>query len=216
MFQETGAVTRFPSAVMPERPHSVERGARTSPGAFCAVLWRRRLWIALGTVAGLIAAVAVLTLVAPRYMAVAQLLIDPNDLRVMDNAVTPSNTLNEAATAYVESQVRVLTSDTVLRKVIEQQRLDNDPEFAQPPSAFRAALAIALQRLGLATQRAPDPTVAVLQELAPKVGARRQERTYVVYLTASTRDPEKSARIANAIIAAYLEDQSDADRKSVV
>lgn len=210
MFQETGAVTRFPSAVMPERPHSVERDARTSPGEFFAVLWRRRLWIALGTLAGLIAAVAFLTLVTPRYMAVAQLLIDPNDLRVMDNAVTPSNTLNEAATAYVESQVRVLTSDTVLRKVIEQQRLDNDPEFAQPPSAFRAALAIALQRLGLATQRAPDPTVAVLQELAPKVGARRQERTYVVDLTASTRDPEKSARIANGIIAAYLEDQSDA------
>jgi len=210
MFQETGAVTRFPSAVMPERPHTAERDARTSPGELLAVLWRRRLWIALGTLAGLIAAVAFLTLVTPRYMAVAQLLIDPNDLRVMDNAVTPSNTLNEAATAYVESQVRVLTSDTVLRKVIEQQRLDKDPEFAQPPSAFRAALTVILQKLGLGAQRDPDPIVAVLQELAPKVGARRQERTYVVDLTASTRDPEKSARIANAIIAAYLEDQSDA------
>ena len=142
-------------------------------------------------------------------MAVAQLLIDPNDLRVMDNAVTPTNALNDATTAYVESQARVLTSDTVLRKVIEQQRLDKDPEFAQPPSAFRAALTVVLQKLGLATQRDPDPIVAVLQELAPKVGARRQERTYVVDLTASTRDPEKSARIANAIIAAYLEDQAD-------
>jgi uncharacterized protein involved in exopolysaccharide biosynthesis/Mrp family chromosome partitioning ATPase len=210
MFQETGAVTRFPSAVMPERPHTVERDARASPAELLAVLWRRRLWIALGTLAGLIAAVAFLALVTPRYMAVAQLLIDPNDLRVMDNAVTPSNTLNEAATAYVESQARVLTSDTVLRKVIEQQRLDKDPEFTQPPSALRAALTFVQTRLGLATQRDLDPVVAVLQELAPKVGARRQERTYVVDLTASTRDPEKSARIANAIVTAYLEDQSDA------
>jgi uncharacterized protein involved in exopolysaccharide biosynthesis len=211
MFQETGAVTRFPSAVMPERPHTAEREARTSPGELLAVLWRRRLWIALGTLAGLIAAVAFLTLVTPRYMAVAQLLIDPNDLRVVDNAVTQSNTLNEAATAYVESQARVLTSDTVLRKVIAQQKLDKDPEFTGPPSAIRAALDLVLTRLGFAAQRAPqDPAVPVLQELAPKVGARRQERTYVVDLTASTRDPEKSARIANAIIAAYLEDQSDA------
>ena len=140
MFQETGAVTRFPSAVMPERPQPAERDERTSPAEIVAVLWRRRLWIALGTLAGLLAAIAFLVLVTPRYMAVAQLLIDPNDLRVMDNAVTPTNALNDAATAYVESQARVLTSDTVLRKVIEQQRLDKDPEFAQPPSAFRAAL----------------------------------------------------------------------------
>jgi len=210
MFQETGAVTRFPSAVMPERSQTAERDAGTSPSELLAVLWRRRLWIALGTLAGLIAAVAFLTLVTPRYMAVAQLLIDPNDLRVMDNAVTQSNTMNEAATAYVESQARVLTSDTVLRKVIEQQRLDKDSEFAQPPSAVRAALSVVLQKFGFGTRHDPDPVVAVLQELAPKIGARRQERTYVVDLTASTRDPEKSARIANAIIAAYLEDQSDA------
>ena len=48
MFQETGAVTRFPSAVMPERPQPAERDERTSPAEIVAVLWRRRLWIALG------------------------------------------------------------------------------------------------------------------------------------------------------------------------
>ena len=155
MFQETGAVTRFPSAVMPERPQPAERDERTSPAEIFAVLWRRRLWIALGTLAGLLAAVAFLAVVPPRYMAVAQLLIDPNDLRVMDNAVTPSNTLNEATTAYVESQARVLTSDTVLRKVIEQQRLDKDSEFMQPPSALRAALTVVLQKFGVASATRP-------------------------------------------------------------
>src|SRR4051812_43420908 len=117
MFQETGAVTRFPSAVAPGRPQPIERDERTSPGEIFAVLRRRRLWIALGTLAGLLAGVAFLVLVTPRYTAVAQLLIDPNDLRVVKNAVTPSSTLSEATTAYVESQARVLTSDTVLRKV---------------------------------------------------------------------------------------------------
>jgi uncharacterized protein involved in exopolysaccharide biosynthesis/Mrp family chromosome partitioning ATPase len=210
MFQEAGAVTRFPSAVMPERPQPAERDERASPAEIVAVLWRRRLWIALGTLAGLLAAIAFLVLVTPRYTAVAQLLIDPNDLRVMDNAVTPANTLSEATTAYVESQARVLTSDTVLRTVIERQRLDKDPEFAGPPSVLRAALDLVLGKLGLAKQREPDPVVAVLQELAPKVSARRQERTFVVDLSVSTREAEKSALIANAIVAAYLEDQANA------
>ena len=211
MFQETGAVTRFPSAVMPERPQPAERDERSSPGQIVAVLWRRRLWLALGALAGLIAAVAFLALVTPRYTAVAQLLIDPNDLRVMDNAVTPSNTLSEATTAYVESQTRVLTSDTVLRKVIERLGLDKDAEFAGAPSPTRAALDFVLTALGLAAQREPqDPVIGVLQELAPKVAARRQERTFVVDLSVSTREAEKSARLANAIVTAYLEDQADA------
>src|SRR2546423_1520250 len=93
MFHETGAVTRFPSAVTPERPQTIAHDERTPPGEIFAVLWRRRIWIALGTVVGLIAAVAFLALVTPRYTAVAQILIDPNDLRVVDNAVTSSNAM---------------------------------------------------------------------------------------------------------------------------
>src|SRR5256885_7006508 len=112
MFQETGAVTRFPSVVSPERPQaSIQREERAAPGEIFAVLWRRRIWIAFGVLAGLIAAVTFLALATPRYTPVAQLLIDPNDLRVMGNAVTSSSTPSDAHTAHVESQVRVVASD---------------------------------------------------------------------------------------------------------
>jgi uncharacterized protein involved in exopolysaccharide biosynthesis/Mrp family chromosome partitioning ATPase len=66
-------------------------------------------------------------------------------------------------------------------------------------------------RLGLAgASQQRDPVVQTLQALATQVIARRQERTYVVDLSVATRDAEKSAMIANAIVTAYLEDQAGA------
>src|SRR5262245_49094618 len=107
MFQESLAAVRYPSVVPSERPRPELRQAqdRTPPGELLAVFWRRRHWIALGMLCGILAAVAFLLVVTPRYTSVAQLLIDPNDLRVVDNAVTTASTLNDANNlAQVESQ----------------------------------------------------------------------------------------------------------------
>src|SRR4029077_8951204 len=134
MFQESSATARFPSVVSAERAQPARADDQAPPGEIFTVLWRRRIWLLLGTLVGLLAAVAFLALATPKYTAVAQLLIDPNDLRVVDNQVTSSATPTDANTAYVESQVRVLTSDNVLRKVIATNGLDKDPEFVGPPS----------------------------------------------------------------------------------
>lgn len=213
MFQESGAAVRYPSVVTSERPHQIAQPSdeHAAPGEFFAVLWRRRAWIVLGVFAGLIGAVLFLAFATPKYTAAAQLLIDPNDLRVVDNAVTSSSTPADANTAYVESQVRVLTSDNVLRRVIETHGFDKDPEFAGPPSLWSLTRDTVYGALGLAAP-APqnDAMVVALQTLGPLVIARRQERTYVVDLSVTTREAEKSALIANAIIKAYLDDQAGA------
>jgi succinoglycan biosynthesis transport protein ExoP len=211
MFQESSATARFPSVVTAERAQSARADDQTPPGEIFTVLWRRRIWLVLGTLFGLIAAVAFLALATPKYTAVAQLLIDPNDLRVVDNQVTSSATPTDANTAYVESQVRVLTSDNVLRKVIAANHLDTDPEFVGPPSTVSAVREFFYDKLGMAPPTPQnDPTIIALQTLGPQIVARRQERTYVVDLSVTSRDGEKSALIANAIIKAYLDDQAGA------
>ena len=211
MFQESSATARFPSAVPAERTRPDRAEDQSPPGEIFTVLWRRRVWLWLGALFGLIAAVVFLALVTPKYTAVAQLLIDPNDLRVVDNQVTSSATPTDANTAYVESQVRVLTSDNVLRKVIAANHLDADPEFVGPPSVFSAVREFFYEKLGM-TQPTPqnDPMVIALQNLATQIVARRQERTYVVDLSVTSRDGEKAALIANAIIKYYLDDQAGA------
>jgi len=211
MFHESTAAPRYPSVVSTERPQTNvrQREEAAAPGEFFAVLWRRRPWILIGTLAGLLSAVLFLATVTPRYTAVAQLLIDPNDLRVVDNAVTSNSTPADANTAYVESQVRVLTSDSVLRRVILAHGLDKDPEFVKPASVFNQARDFIYGQLGM-TVPAPqsEPAVIALQTLGPLVVARRQERTYVVDLSVTTRGAEKAAMIANAVVQAYFEDQA--------
>src|SRR5712671_2756554 len=203
MFQDSVAAIRYPSVVPTERaqPPARRDDERAAPGEFFAVLWRRRSWIALGMIAGLIGAGLFLAFATPKYTAAAQILIDPNDLRVIENAVTSSSAPADTNTAYVESQVRVLASDNVLRKVIEQQALDRDVEFVPAPSAFSLAREYISSTLGLAASAPPaDPAVTALQNIGSLVVARRQERTYVVDLLVTTRDAKKSAAIANAII----------------
>jgi len=213
MFQESRAAPRYPSVVSTESPQVTARQGDepAAPGELFAVLWRRRPWIGLGILAGLIGAVLFLALATPRYTAVAQLLIDPNDLRVVDNAVTTNNTPAEANTAYVESQARVLTSDNVLRRVIVAQGLDRDPEFVRPASVLSLVRDAIYGQIGI-TPPVPqsEPQIIALQTLAPLVVARRQERSYVVDLLVTTRGAEKSAMIANAIVQAYLDDQAGA------
>src|SRR5436853_7943011 len=78
-----------------------------------STLWRRRRWLLVGAALGVIAALTFLRVAPARYVAVAQLLIDPTDLRVVDNAVTSNNTPGDPTVALVESQVRVPASQTV-------------------------------------------------------------------------------------------------------
>src|SRR5208282_2034510 len=124
----------------------------------------------------------------------------PMELHAVANGLTSPNQQSDAAVLQVESQVRVLTSDSVLRRVVAAEGLDHDPEFAG------GALSLEFGAL------------AALNELKHRVVVTRAERTYVVDVTVTANDPAKAARIANAIAQAYLAEQievrSDAARQA--
>ena len=157
-----------------------------------SVLWRGKAIILSAVAASLLIAVAFVLIVPHRYTAVTQILIDPTDLHAVGNELTPTNQANDATVLLVESQVRVLTSDSVLRRVVKTEGLDKDPEFA-----------------GQAAAEGIDASTAALNALKRKVGVKRAERTYVVDVSVTTREAAKSARIANAIAQAYLQEQTD-------
>ncbi|MGB7102188.1 MAG: exopolysaccharide transport family protein [Xanthobacteraceae bacterium] len=163
---------------------------------FLAVIWRDKATLLWTTALSLLIAVLFVTLVPPRYTATTQILIDPTDLRAVANDLTPANQANDAAVLQVESQVRVLTSDNVLRRVIKAESLNRDPEFVGRSSWFGGA-------------RYGDGSLAALNALKRAVRVKRAERTYVVDVSVTSRDPAKAARIANAIAQAYLAEQTD-------
>ena len=160
-----------------------------------AAIWRGKTTILWTTVASLLLAVLFVVIVPHRYTAVTQILIDPTDLRAVGNDLTQANQANDAAVLQVESQVRVLTSDSVLRRVVAAGLLDRDPEFVGNASSSGGA--------------AGDSSLAALNALRRSVQVKRAERTYVVDVSVTNRDPVKAARIANAIAQAYLAEQTD-------
>ena len=94
-----------------------------------SVLWRGKTTILATVAASLLIAVLFVVLVPHRYTAVTQILIDPTDLRAVSNDLSPPNQASDASVLQVESQVRVLMSDSVLRRVVKTEGLENDPEF---------------------------------------------------------------------------------------
>jgi polysaccharide biosynthesis transport protein len=160
--------------------------------ALLSVLWRGKATILLTTIAALALALLFVVLVPHRYTAVTQILIDPTDLHAVGNDLTPTNQANDATVLQVESQVRVLTSDGVLRRVVSAEGLDRDPAFTSQSTGDDA-----------------DRLAVALNALKRSVQVKRAERTYVVDVSVTSREPAKAARIANAIAQAYLEEQTN-------
>jgi succinoglycan biosynthesis transport protein ExoP len=157
----------------------------------CSVLWQGKFTILLTTVATLVAAALYVYTVPYKYTATTQILVDPMELHAVANELTSANQQSDAAVLTVESQVSVILSDNVLRRVVTAEDLDHDPEFAH------------------GAQSLEHGSLAALNELKRHVKVTRAERTYVVDVSVTSEDPAKAARIANAIAQAYLTEQTE-------
>src|SRR3984957_11214308 len=187
------ASSHMPSAVVSRRDLSL--GFASLPPIdvrkIGSVLWRGKITILLSTIVAVGPAALFVLLVPHKYTATTQILIDPTDLRAVQNDIAPTIPQSDAAVLQVESQARVIASDNVLRRVVETEGLDHDPEF------MRGALA---EKYG---------PLAALSELQKRVQVKRSERTYVVDVSVTSEDPAKAARIANAIAQTYLTEQTE-------
>lgn len=192
-------------------------GSSTGLAEIIALAWRAKWRIALCAIVGAAIVIGIGQLIPPRYVANAQILIDPSELRVLDNNLRSQSPFNEALIAEVETQTRVLLSSNVLARVVEREQLSKDAEFSEnkpinPLDMLRAAL----RSLGVGNRDdgPPDASLTALRSLEKRVWARRGERTYVVDLGVGTQSREKSVRIADAIVDAFLEEQRNAQAEA--
>lgn len=172
----------------------------------------RRQYQLVGVVIAVFVTVALTySLFAPRmFKASASLLIDvrqDDPLRKEQRAAD-----SQVETAFIESQVKLMSSDAVARQVVRSLKLTEDPEFVGDDSLLPMRLLRGLIAFvfGSESGAAPDIEKIATDRLVEAIKASRAGRTYLVDVDVLSRDPAKAAVIANAIAKAYTDDQLSA------
>jgi uncharacterized protein involved in exopolysaccharide biosynthesis/Mrp family chromosome partitioning ATPase len=168
------------------------------------LLWRRRIAIVGAALIGACAAVAIGKGLSPKYLATAQLYVDPRELQLVDRELTPRAQDVSGLSMVVESQARLITSNNVLLQVIHNTNLDRDPEFG---GVSKNIFGVLLGLFGLEIPVA-DPTkveqMSALDALNRHVAVKKTDRSFIVDIDVWSRDPAKAAMLANALAQTYL------------
>jgi uncharacterized protein involved in exopolysaccharide biosynthesis len=192
-------------SVLPREPYSSDRPNRSADlrqpppvgePSIAGVLWHRR-WIVILSVIACVAAGGVYYAFAPRtYAASAVLLLDPHLGRGL--GADPVQPGYVSDTSAIDSQVKLLTSQSVLKRVADSEHLEQDPDFNGENRSL-------LSRL-IGPARPPGEAVDLIA-LAERITIKRPERTYVVEVQAAAPSGEKAANLANAVVRSYNDDQ---------
>ncbi len=167
---------------------------------------RRNFWkILLATLASLGLALTYLALATPLYTTTASLFVDPRTRKVVSEEVIQGGFGSDLA--LVESQVSIVTSDAVLRRVVDKLNLTADPEYA--PAVGQGILS-RIKSVIVARPADPDKTVQALTSLAQSIKVKRAQKTYVVEIDVTASSAPKAAQVAEAVVEAYLADQTAA------
>ena len=150
---------------------------------------------------GVLAAAAYSYTATPMYTARTQIIIDPSLPQVLRD--TNSDTTFTIDNSQVESQLEVLRSEKIAIAVLDQLKLQDEPEFTDPDSTLR----------WLAGARPATPEGAqriALGRYLSNLYVRRVGVSYAIEILYKSQSPELAAKIANATADAYIQEQFSA------
>ena len=212
----------YDQPINPAKPEDRPAHERASAGfgvvELTRLLWQRKVMIAATALICACLAVAIGKSLTPKYLATSQLYVDPRELQLVDRELTPRAQDVSGLAMVVESQARLITSNSVLLQVIQDTHLDKDPEFGGESKGMMASL---LGLFGIEPRSAAEtklgPMVA-LETLNRHINIKKTDRSFIVDIEVWSYDPAKAAALANALSNAYLAEsknsQSTAARRA--
>ena len=204
----------FPAA--PFRSPTADLSA--SPTFMAARATVARQWPTMLTVvltAFAVATIYVLT-AQPKYTATAELYVDTHKVQLLQ----PQQTLGVDApidSALIDSQVEILKSEDIARAVIKDLHLLDDPEFSGPPGGLFGSAVAFIERLMPGAGAPPSQyalTRQAMTRFAKALTIKRLGLSYVIEIDFQSADPQRAARIANAIADAYGVDSLESKYQS--
>ena len=139
----------------------------------------------------------------PLYTASTQVLLEQHEKTPGLDAVVNDGRIDESD-SYVENQLAILRSDSLLRRVVIKERL-------APPST---------KELQAAAQNKDDPASAEgaiidgINRLRGALAVSRSGQAQVLNIAITWEDPVRAGQLANAVADAYVVDQLDARLES--
>ncbi|MCG2640008.1 lipopolysaccharide biosynthesis protein [Bradyrhizobium sp. CCBAU 11434] len=179
--------------------------------ALGGALARKRSWIIVPTVLALVASVAIVNLITPRFKSESRILIDGREnvfLRPSsDRSTEERQALDPEA---VTSQVQLVLSRDLAREIIKKNKLAERPEFdpvlqgISPLKSLAALVGIVRDPFSM------TPEERVLDAYYDRLQAYAVDKSRVIVVEFQSQDPELAARVANSIADGYLVLQQNA------
>lgn len=176
--------------------------------ALVGALWRRKLLISsIGLLAMLLSLFYALFIATPLYPATAVVALDGQEQQVISDIESVlAGTGSDAAALNTETVV--LRSRGLLERLMNRLSLVEDPEFN---AALREPGLLAIAKSWLfSSEASPTETQIrnrVIDRLYDVISVSNTRQSLVFNITVTTKDPEKSALIANALADLYIENQ---------
>jgi len=166
----------------------------------------RRQWPVIAACTGAALALVILYLVTaqPMYTANARIMMDTRQAQVLDKDSNANSALID--TGYVDSQVEVINSDDLILSVVRRLKLTDDPEFnGSKPGLLSIVLGKVMSLFSTGEPASQEQLEhAVVETVQKNLRTERVLTTYVLSLNYRSRNPDKAAKIVNAIANAYL------------
>lgn len=172
--------------------------------ALGAALARKRGWIVVPTVLALVASIAAVNLVTPRYKSESRILIDGREnvfLRPNSDRAEERQALDAEA---VTSQVQLVLSRDLAREIIRKNKLAERPEFdpvlqgVSPLKSLAAMIGLGRDPFSM------TPEERVLDAYYERLQAYAVDKSRVIVVEFQSADSELAARVANSIADGYL------------
>ncbi len=179
-------------------------------GGLFGAIWRKRMRVLLATVACAGVAFAGASLIAPKYKGEARLLIETREPAFTTGQDRAQGGERPAFDELgIASQVQLLQSADLIKQVARNMKLYELEEF--DTTASPSAVSDLLVLLGIRKNPLDlPPEERVLKEFTEKLVVYQVERSRVIGIEFSSKDPRLAAEIPNEMAKVYLSLQSGA------
>ena len=167
-------------------------------------IFQKRRWTILSILLVTFAAVLIVTIKEkPVYRANALLEIEKENPNIA--TVQELFQMEAVSDNYLETQYKVLQSDTLARRVIEELRLSQVKEFNPPKGEWfwQNAHAAGLTE-GLAVD--PETEQAILVRFNDRLSVEPVRRSRLVQVSFESQDPQVAAKAVNALASNYIQE----------